>query len=101
MFGTPPQVTVLMLQQQPSSPGAALAHTHAYWLMCAWAVVDIGYLLRFTSLGSDVNKKLQAGTLLNIAQINAQLRLLKAPHKKAELGVTTSMLKSAVSMLKV
>lgn len=58
-------------------------------------------LLRFMTLGTEINKKYRNLSLLITEQINLYLQIEQKPEKKNELMVANSVLKLAADLLKV
>lgn len=58
-------------------------------------------LLRFMTLGTNINKKYRNLSVLITEQINLHLQIEQKPHKKDELTVANNVLKLAIDLLKV
>lgn len=73
-----------------------------YYLEALIWCVGLGILLlRFMTLGTNINKKYRNLSVLITEQINLHLQIEQKPHKKDELTVANNVLKLAIDLLKV
>jgi len=70
------------------------------WEVTAWTMVIGIYLMRFLTLGAEINMKYRNNTVLLTEQINLYLQMEHAPHKKEELSIANNVLKLASKLLK-
>ncbi|XP_071804285.1 protein PHTF2-like [Asterias amurensis] len=70
------------------------------WEVIAWAFCMCPFLLRFMTLGSNINKKFRNTSVLLTEQINLYLHMEKKPHKKEDLMLANNVLKLASKLLK-
>ncbi|XP_033127674.1 putative homeodomain transcription factor 1 [Anneissia japonica] len=70
------------------------------WEVVMWSFCLSVYLLRFVTLGSEINKKFRNSSLLLTEQINLYLRMERKPKKKDELMLANNVLKLASKLLK-
>ncbi|XP_071942545.1 protein PHTF2-like [Antedon mediterranea] len=70
------------------------------WDVVIWSFCLSIYLLRFVTLGSEINKKFRNSSLLLTEQINLYLRMERKPNKKDDLMLANNVLKLASKLLK-
>eukprot|EP00795_Rhopilema_esculentum_P008748 gene8748-14771_t len=58
------------------------------------------YLIRFLTLGAEINLKYRNNTVLLTEQINLYLQMEYTPQKKEELSIANNVLKLASKLLK-
>ena len=79
-----------------------VAFTALSWLVLVYTVLTVYYLLRFTSLTSDVTQKHRDSSqaLLLTEQMNLSLRMLRKPSRSKELSAVLNLLKLTIKLLK-
>ncbi|XP_072029785.1 protein PHTF2-like [Amphiura filiformis] len=70
------------------------------WEVVAWTFCLSPFLLRFITLGSEINKKFRNTSVLLTEQINLYLHMERKPHKKDDLLLANNVLKLASKLLK-
>ncbi|ESN90518.1 hypothetical protein HELRODRAFT_71070 [Helobdella robusta] len=70
------------------------------WELVLWGLSLGLFLLRFITLGTNINKKYRNFSVLITEQINLYLHMEQKPHKKNELLLANSVLKLAEDLLK-
>ncbi|XP_065063692.1 protein PHTF2-like [Rhopilema esculentum] len=70
------------------------------WEVTAWTMIIGIYLIRFLTLGAEINLKYRNNTVLLTEQINLYLQMEYTPQKKEELSIANNVLKLASKLLK-
>nr|XP_054754491.1 protein PHTF1-like isoform X1 [Lytechinus pictus] len=70
------------------------------WEVVAWTFCLSPFLLRFITLGSDINKKFRNTSVLLTEQINLYLNMERKPQKKDNLMLANNVLSLASKLLK-
>jgi len=70
------------------------------WELSAWSILLGTFLIRFISLGSEINRKYRNQSILLIEQINLYVQMEKNSKKKEDLIIANNVLKLASKLLK-
>jgi hypothetical protein len=91
-------ISILCIELLQDS-GSFLDHL-GNWELVMWCLALGVFLMRFITLGTNINKKYRNFSVLITEQINLYLHMEQKPHKKDELMIANSVLKLAENLLK-
>ncbi|KAF1741632.1 hypothetical protein MXB_3382, partial [Myxobolus squamalis] len=90
-----------LINLNEKKPGHYFLDEYLNWEIPLWSILFSSFLLRFLSLGADVNRKFNNNTELLTEQINLFLLMEVFPQKKDEYIVANNVLKLASKLIKV
>jgi hypothetical protein len=70
------------------------------WEVTIWCLIFGIFVIRFISLGSEINRKYRNNSVLLTEQINLYLQMENSPNKKEELIIANNVLKLAGKLIK-
>ncbi|KAF0993414.1 hypothetical protein HZS_2346 [Henneguya salminicola] len=79
---------------------ATFMEQYLNWEIPSWALLLSSFLLRFLSLGAEVNRKYNNNTELLTEQINLYLYMEMYPQKKDEYTIANNVLKLASKLIR-